>query len=168
MGFFYKILLGGKKLKRLKFIFTIFIITILNFSLAFSKDQGFEKEILKLVNVERKKVGLAPLTLEENLNKIAQTKVKLVIKEGKLNHLAGGYKTFGDFIKDNKISYLIAGENLATKTKTSEETMKLWMSSKGHRANILNPKFTQLGVARDLDKNGNFYWVQIFIKPLEK
>lgn len=155
-------------MKKIKSLFIFFIIFTLNFSLTFSKNQNFEKEILNLVNIEREKVGIAPLTLDKNLNKVAQRKIKLVIREGKLNHLAGGYRSFGDFIKDNKISYSTAGENLAKKTKTPEETMKLWMNSKGHRANILNPKFTHLGVAQGLDKNGDFYWVQIFIKSLEK
>ena len=42
--------------------------------------------------------------------------------------------------------------------------MNLWLNSKGHRANILNKSFTNIGIAKDSDENGDIYWVQIFIK----
>ena len=58
----------------------------------------------------------------------------------------------------------MAGENIARKTRTNEETMNLWLNSKGHRANILNKSFTNIGIAKGSDENGDIYWVQIFIK----
>lgn len=150
-----------KKFFRLLFVG---ILSFCIFSISFSA-KDYQKEMVNLVNIEREKENLPPLVLDEKLNKIAEEKTKLLVKEGKLNHLAGGFKSFGEFLKSHNISYSLAGENLAGKTKTSEESLNLWLNSKGHRANIMNENFTNIGVAKGTDKNGNTYWVQIFIKP---
>ncbi len=102
--------------------------------------------MLALVNIEREKENLSPLALDEKLNEIAKDKVNLLIKEGKLNHLAGGYKSLGEFLRTYDVEFLMAGENIARKTRTNEETMNLWLNSKGHRANILNKSFTNIGL----------------------
>lgn len=127
--------------------------------------ENYQKEMLNLVTIQRKKSNISPLILDEKLNKLAKIKVDLVIKEGKLNHYAGGYNSLREFLKNYRISYLAVGENLATKTKNPEDTIKLWMNSKGHRANILNKNFKNIGISRGTDKKGNIYWVQIFPNP---
>lgn len=149
-----------------KFI-KLFLIMLFSFSISsmsFSSE-NYQKEMLNLVNIQRKKANISPLILDEKLNKLAKIKVDLVIKEGKLNHYAGGYNSLGEFLKNYGISYLAVGENLATKTKNPEDTMNLWMNSKGHRANILNKNFKNIGISRGIDKEGNIYWVQIFTNP---
>lgn len=151
----------------MKKIFKLLFFALLSlfiFSISFSADD-YQKDMLSLVNIERKNENLSPLVLDEKLNEIAKDKVKLLIKEGKLNHLAGGYKSFGEFLKSYNVDFVTAGENIAKKTQTNEETMNLWLNSKGHRANIMNENFTNIGIAKDSDKNGDIYWVQIFIKP---
>lgn len=151
-------------MKKIFKILSIGILSLFIFSISLSAED-YQKEMVKLVNEERNKANLPPVVLDEKLNEIAKKKVELLIKEGKLNHLAGGYKSFGEFLKSYDISYSLAGENIAKKTKTSVESLNLWLSSKGHRANILNETFTNMGVAKGTDKNGDVYWAQIFIKP---
>lgn len=149
-----------------KFI-KLFLIMLFSFpisSISFSSE-NYQEEMLNLVNIQRKKANISPLILDEKLNKLAKIKVDLVIKEGKLNHYAGGYNSLGEFLKNYGISYLAIGENLATKTKNPEDTMNLWMNSKGHRANILNKNFKNIGISSGIDKEGNIYWVQIFTNP---
>lgn len=149
-----------------KFI-KLFLIMLFSFpisSISFSSE-NYQEEMLNLVNIQRKKANISPLILDEKLNKLAKIKVDLVIKEGKLNHYAGGYNSLGEFLKNYGISYLAIGENLATKTKNPEDTMNLWMNSKGHRANILNKNFKNIGISNGIDKEGNIYWVQIFTNP---
>lgn len=151
----------------MKKIFKLLFLALLSlfiFSISFSADD-YQEDMLSLVNIERKNENLSPLVLDEKLNEIAKDKVKLLIKEGKLNHLAGGYKSLGEFLRTYDVEFLMAGENIAKKTKTNQETMNLWLNSKGHRANILNKDFTNIGIAKGSDKNGDIYWVQIFIKP---
>lgn len=153
-----------KQMKKVLKLFFVSILSLLIFSISYS-EENYREEMVKLVNTEREKSNLPPLILDEKLNKIAEDKVALLIKEGKLNHLAGGYKSFGEFLQKYDISYSLAGENIAKKTKTSMESHKLWMSSNGHRANILNKGFTNIGIAKNVDKNGDIYWVEIFINP---
>ena len=62
-------------------------------------------------------------------------------------------KTFG-------ISYRTAGENIAMGQRTPEEVVNAWMNSEGHRANILNASFTQIGMGYVAEGN---YWTQMFI-----
>ena len=68
-----------------------------------------------------------------------------------------------EMIKNNGVSYRTAGENIAKGQKTPEEVMNAWMNSPGHRANILNPDFTKLGLGVAKDSNGTLYWSQMFI-----
>lgn len=144
-------------------LLSIGILSLFIFSVSFSTED-YQKDMLALVNIEREKENLSPLALDEKLNEIAKDKVNLLIKEGKLNHLAGGYKSLGEFLRTYDVEFLMAGENIARKTRTNEETMNLWLNSKGHRANILNKSFTNIGIAKGSDENGDIYWVQIFIK----
>ncbi|MER2170832.1 MAG: CAP domain-containing protein, partial [Psychrobacillus psychrodurans] len=59
------------------------------------------------------------------------------------------------------ISYTAAGENIAKGQKSAAQVMEAWMNSSGHRANILDAKFTHIGVGYVGDGN---YWTQMFIK----
>ena len=63
-------------------------------------------------------------------------------------------------IKNFGISYKTAGENIAKGYKTPQAVVDGWMNSSGHRANILNASYTQIGVG--YVANGN-YWTQMFI-----
>ena len=60
------------------------------------------------------------------------------------------------------ISYNYAGENIAMGQENPQEVMNSWMNSNGHRKNILNPNFTELGVGIAFD-GSSLYWTQMFI-----
>lgn len=55
-----------------------------------------------------------------------------------------------------------AGENIAWGQRSPEEVMNGWMNGSGHRANILNPNFKNIGVAYYVGSNGRTYWTQLF------
>lgn len=63
------------------------------------------------------------------------------------------------------IKYSYAGENIAAGQKTASQVMNSWMNSSGHRANILNKNFTQIGVGFYAGGSYDTYWVQQFIRP---
>ncbi len=73
-----------------------------------------------------------------------------------------GWKTFYHCAKGGGVSYRGAGENIAWGQKTPEQVMNGWMNSAGHRANILNEKFTSIGVGYHQNANGVNYWSQLF------
>ncbi|MFT8315497.1 MAG: CAP domain-containing protein [Clostridium sp.] len=122
-------------------------------------------EVIRLVNVERSKNGLAPLKANAELSKVAATKAQDMIDKNYFSHTSPTYGSPFDMMKKFGINYTAAGENIAYGQKTPADVMNSWMNSPGHRANILNSNFTEIGVGVAKDKNGTPYWVQMFINP---
>lgn len=121
--------------------------------------------VLKLVNQERAKVGVPALTLSEKLTSIANTKAKDMADKNYFSHESPTYGSPFDMLKQFGVSFSYAGENIATGQKTAEEVMNGWMNSSGHKANILNKNYTQLGVGFYRGGQYGTEWVQLFIKP---
>lgn len=121
--------------------------------------------VLKLVNAERKKAGVQPLTLSDKLTNIAYTKAKDMADKGYFSHQSPTYGSPFDMLKQFGVSYSYAGENIAAGQKTAEEVMNSWMNSSGHKANILNKNYTQIGVGFYRGGEYGTEWVQLFIKP---
>lgn len=122
-------------------------------------------EVIRLVNVERSKNGLAPLKANTELSKVAAVKAQDMINKNYFSHTSPTYGSPFDMMKKFGINYTAAGENIAYGQKTPAQVMDGWMNSSGHRANILNSKFTEIGVGVAKDKNGTPYWVQMFANP---
>lgn len=121
----------------------------------------YDKELLELVNKERAKKSLSPLTLNKSLNKLATLKANDMAQNKYFDHNSKKLGTPFQMMKKEKIKYRTAGENIARGQKNPEEVMVSWMNSKGHRANILNPKFQEMGIG--LDEYGFYNWSQLFI-----
>lgn len=123
-------------------------------------NQTFEQQVAALVNEQRAANGLAPLTLSTQLSNVARTKSQDMHDNNYFSHTSPTYGSPFDMLKAFGISYRTAGENIAMGQATPQAVMTGWMNSAGHRANILNPSFTQIGVG--YVANGN-YWTQMFI-----
>lgn len=121
--------------------------------------------ILKLVNQERAKAGVPALTLSDKLTSIANTKAKDMADKNYFSHTSPTYGSPFDMLKHFGVSFSYAGENIAAGQKTAEEVMNSWMNSSGHKANILNKNYTQLGVGFVRGGQYGTEWVQLFIKP---
>lgn len=124
---------------------------------------AFQKKVVDLVNAERAKNGLKPLTMNASLNKTATLKSQDMAKLGYFDHNSPTYGSPFDMMKKYGISYRTAGENIAMGQTTPEQVMNGWMNSPGHRANILNSSFTQIGVGVAKNSSGRLYWTQQFI-----
>lgn len=123
----------------------------------------YVKRIFELVNKEREKAGVAPLVLNEKLCDMATVKVKEMNEMEYFAHESPVYGSPSEMAKAFGITDRGCGENLAG-SSTPESAMDAWMSSKGHRANILNPKYTQIGIACHIESSsGSVLWVQEFI-----
>ncbi|QGQ46532.1 CAP domain-containing protein [Metabacillus sediminilitoris] len=124
-----------------------------------SSPSGFEEQVVQLVNQQRAKAGLRPLTHRADVKNVAQKKAEDMINSNYFSHTSPNYGSPFDMLKTFGISYSYAGENIAKGQKTPQEVMNAWMNSSGHRANILKPEYDVIGVG--------FYhgaWVQMFIK----
>ena len=123
----------------------------------------FQQEVLNLVNKERTSRGLSPLTLNAKLSNVATLKSQDMVNKHYFDHQSPTYGSPFDMMKQFGISYRTAGENIAMGQRTPKEVMNSWMNSSGHRANILNSSYKELGVGIAKDANGRLYWTQQFI-----
>ena len=120
----------------------------------------YEQRVCDLVNDIRTQYGLSPLTVNDELSNVARIKSQDMRDKGYFSHNSPTYGSPFDMMKQFGISYRTAGENIAMGQRTPEEVVNAWMNSEGHRANILNSTFTQIGVGYVSDGN---YWTQMFI-----
>ncbi|MCG8485522.1 MAG: SafA/ExsA family spore coat assembly protein [Clostridia bacterium] len=127
--------------------------------------RAFELEVVRLVNVERAKYGLQPLSENWELSRVARYKSNDMKDMGYFSHYSPIYGSPFDMIKNFGIRYTAAGENIAMGQRSASEVMNGWMNSSGHRRNILNANFTQIGVGYAVNSNGTPYWTQMFIRP---
>lgn len=120
----------------------------------------YEEQVVNLVNVIRKQNGLGALTLSEELCKVARYKSQDMHDRNYFSHTSPTYGSPFDMMKRFGISFRTAGENIAMGYRTPEDVVEGWMNSSGHRANILNAAYTQIGVGFVED---GYYWTQMFI-----
>lgn len=121
---------------------------------------SFEQQVVVLVNEQRAANGLAPLTLNGKLSDVARAKSQDMHDNRYFSHTSPTYGSPFDMIRSFGISYRTAGENIAMGYATPKAVVDAWMNSPGHRANILNASYTQIGVGYVADGN---YWTQHFI-----
>ena len=117
-----------------------------------------EREVIRLVNEERTKVGITPLEMELSLMRsgdIRAEELTILFSHNRPN----GASCFSVIEFESKAS----GENIAYGQPNANAVMATWMNSAGHQANILNPDFTHIGVGY-IYKNNTTYWVQLFAK----
>ncbi|CCL08042.1 TPA: sporulation protein [Clostridioides difficile] len=124
---------------------------------------AYQKEVVDLVNVERAKAGLNPLTLDSSISNVATKKSQDMIDNNYFSHNSPTYGSPFDMLKKFGISYKTAGENIAMGQKTPKEVVNAWMNSEGHRKNIMNPNFSKIGVGVAQKSGGSIYWTQIFV-----
>lgn len=125
----------------------------------------FQTKVVDLVNAERAKHGLKPVVAKEDLTKVAQVKAQDMYQSRYFSHTSPNYGSPFDMMRKFGISYSAAGENIAMGQKTPEQVMQDWMNSSGHRANILNANYNEIGVGVYQSYSGYGYiWVQEFAR----
>ncbi|MDZ7962123.1 MAG: CAP domain-containing protein [Aulosira sp. DedQUE10] len=117
----------------------------------------FEQQVLQLTNQERVKYGLAALKENAELDYAADKYAELMAEKNYFSHTGPDGSQPWDRAKKVGFEAQTMGENIAAGQKTPQDVVQAWMNSAGHKANILNAKFTQLGVGFH-----NNYWVQDF------
>ena len=126
-------------------------------------DQGvlsFEAEVVRLVNAIRRESGLGELGLNWELSRVARYKSQDMADNFYFSHTSPTYGSPFQMIQAFGLTYRTVGENIAYGYPTPQAVVNSWMNSEGHRKNILNPSFTQIGVG--YVSQGN-HWTQMFI-----
>ncbi|WP_458406859.1 CAP domain-containing protein [Anaerotignum sp.] len=114
--------------------------------------------VVDLVNEERAKENLAPVTLDRAATTAAQVRAE----EAKCcwSHTRPDGRKCFTALTEAGVIYRAAGENLAGRIATPEKVVQAWMDSPGHRKNIMNPRYSQIGIGYVADGN---YWGEFFV-----
>lgn len=104
--------------------------------------------VLTWTNKYRVDEGLKDLTLNETLSKIAEQKLKDLFAKQYFEHESPSGVGPGDLAKQVGYDYIVIGENLALGNFNGDQALvDAWMASPGHRANILNTRYHEIGIA---------------------
>jgi uncharacterized protein YkwD len=123
-----------------------------------------EQGILDATNAERKAAGLPALKPNPKLAAAARGHSENMAKQSKLEHILDE-KSPVDRVKAARYAFRMVGENVEHNAPTPAEAVKDWMNSPGHKANILNKDFTEIGIGVAKNEKGERYWTQVFGKP---
>lgn len=121
---------------------------------------SYAEQVVKLVNEERDKAGLPALNMDVDITAAANVRAKEI--KQKFSHTRPNGSSFSSVLREHGVSFMGSGENIAWGQRIPEQVMNAWMNSDGHRANILNKNFKNIGVGYYQDENGTKYWVQLF------
>ncbi|MEM6501059.1 MAG: CAP domain-containing protein [Cyanobacteria bacterium P01_C01_bin.89] len=132
-----------------------------------SPTSTFEQEVVTLVNEARARSGLAPLVYDPLLGGLAESHSEDMLQRDFFSHTSPDGVSFSDRVQQAAIPGP-AAENIGVGYATPQAAVTGWLNSSGHRANILNPSFTKIGVGHVFSANDpgterwNHYWTQVF------
>jgi uncharacterized YkwD family protein len=138
---------------------------VLTIPLVTAQVSSYEQQVVNLCNAERAKNGLPPLSINANLARMAHVKAQDMRDKNYFDHNSPTYGSPFQMMKTFGISYSYAGENIAAGQPDPQSVVNSWMNSPGHRANILNPNYTQIGVGYVSGGSYGTYWTEEFIRP---
>ncbi len=118
-----------------------------------NNNDSLSAEIIRQVNAERAKYGLGALKMDAELTHAAYIRAREIVE--KFSHTRPDGSSWGT------VSPQAKGENIARGYNTADKVMAAWLTSEGHRANILRSGFGSIGVCA-IEHNGIMYWVQLF------
>ena len=123
-------------------------------------------QLLSLMNIERAKVGVAPLTISDELTLAAEDYACVMATEDFFDHThpATGDGP-GDRAAEAGYEFFAVGENLAAGQPTAAKALEGWMESPDHRSNLLSPEWKETGIGIRGGGTYGIYWVQEFGKP---
>jgi len=124
-----------------------------------------EQLMLLLVNEEREKAGLQPLKLDGELSEAARAHTRDMHDNEFFSHVSSRTGSLRDRLHRAGITYRAAGENIGM-AASIRDVNRLLFESPGHRANLLNPEFTHLGLGILAQEDGTFLVTQVFMKPV--
>jgi uncharacterized protein YkwD len=128
-----------------------------------SSNSSFLAQVVTLTNQQRSAAGCAPLSVNPNLTTAAQGHSDDMAVNHYFDHNSQNGDTPWDRITAaGYVGWTSAGENIAEGQATPQAVLDAWMNSAGHRANILNCSFNEIGVGYAVSDNGDPYWTQDF------
>lgn len=143
------------KMKKMLALMMILMLLIAGTAQAATLVTANAQSVVRQVNQERAARGLSALRVDPALTAAAQIRAQEIVQ--KFSH------TRPDGTRWSTVSSAAYGENIAKGQRTADKVMAAWMTSSGHRANILRANYGSIGVAC-VKSGGVYYWVQLFGK----
>jgi uncharacterized protein YkwD len=126
-----------------------------------------EMDLFNLVNIEREKLGLAPVRFSPPLSFLARKHSQDMAQREDISHLSTSGEAYSDRLVEGGFYFIKNGENVAySQTFIPEFIHKGFMDSPGHRANVLDPDFDELGIGVVFKKDKGYYVTQDFVRAL--
>lgn len=128
-----------------------------------AKPRDWRADMLRLINAERRKAGAPPLCLNKKLSAAAAAHSADQAARQTLSHVGGDGSNAGTRMDRAGYRWQTWAENVAQGYASVPAVMAGWLASPGHRANLLNPAFRHIGLARAGDAaRGGPWWTQSF------
>lgn len=123
-------------------------------------ENGFRKMNYYLINGTRTRFQLQPLKYDKEMEPVAQLHAHDMVDKQYFSHMNTKHQSPFDRMAAKKIDYQFAGENLAMGQVSAIEAHHGLMNSKGHRKNIINQHFNQVGIGVDFGTENQPYFVE--------
>lgn len=122
--------------------------------------------ILQLTNQERQRNGKSVLTLNHQLSQVAQRHAEDMARSGQFSHTGSNGSRLVDRVKASGYRYRAIAENLFMQSPHNQPKQAIagWLKSPGHRANLLNGVYTQVGIGYAMNGDRHYY-IQVFGTP---
>ncbi|MEM7064890.1 MAG: CAP domain-containing protein [Cyanobacteria bacterium P01_B01_bin.77] len=134
------------------------------------QNTAFEQEVLRLTNNFRRENGLQDLVLDQNLDKAADNHSRDMARQDYFSHTGKNGSKPWDRAETAGYESRFVGENIAAGQRSAQAVVNGWINSPGHRANMLNADYNEIGVGHYFLENDtgstnyNHYWTQLFGK----
>ncbi len=115
------------------------------------------EDVVDQVNGTRRNAGMLPLVVDDRLNRIARGRSAAMAADQRLSHHG-----WNRALREGGVRGHIIGENVAVNYNSAISVMRTWLTSEGHRANIMDPRFRRIGVGCIVDDHGQRWWTQVF------
>ena len=125
------------------------------------------KEVVRLVNTHRQSIGVDAMGSNTMLNQAAQRHSCFMAAYNTMSHTGGPqpeYREMANRVTKTGYQFSRVGENVAAGQPTAESVMEAWLNSPGHRRNIENAEFDEIGLGIKSSETGLRYWTQVFGK----
>lgn len=124
-----------------------------------------QRQVLALVNENRRRGGCENLTLDRRLIVAANRHAADMARRGYFAHASPGGDGAGDRVRDAGYRWSRYGENIARGQSSAYEVVDGWMHSPEHRENIMDCRLDQMGIGLAFAPDDTPYWVQDFATP---
>jgi uncharacterized protein YkwD len=128
---------------------------------------SYEARVIELINIERANAGLSALSAQGQLGSAAQLHSADMACNNYFSHTGLDGSSSGDRAQRQGYGSSFVGENIAAGYSSPESAVNGWMNSPGHKANILNADYTEIGVGYAFGGNSDYgsYWTAVFARP---